>query len=611
MTTAAVGLAHGLDEREAAVFGVSQSATGRRWQMRPADERQAVALAQRHALSEPVGRALAARHVTVETADQFLSPTLRVSLPDPSSLRDVDIAAERLATAVMQGERIAVFGDYDVDGATASAVLGRFLRSVGVGAVDVYVPDRQREGYGPSPAAMKVLAERGASVVVTVDCGTSAHDALSAAVEAGMEAIIVDHHVAEAKLPPALAVVNPNRLDETTPHRQLAAVGVTFLLTVAANRTLRRAGWYAGRPEPDLRRLLDLVALGTICDAVPLTGVNRALVAQGLKVMAARGNPGLKALSDVSGLREKPGAYHAAFVLGPRINAGGRVGESGLGARLLNSDDEAECAELAARLDAFNRERQRIESTVLAEATAQVAATDDDDGAMPVIVVGSEGWHAGVLGIVASRLTDRFRRPSLVVGWNGDTGTGSGRSVVGADLGAAVIAARQAGLLEKGGGHAMAAGFTVTRSRLQAFKDFLAERLQPAVTVGGGQAVLDVDLALTGVAVTPTLTADIARLAPFGNGNPEPRLVLSDLRVVNATVFGAGHVRCVFGDTAGRRLQGMAFRSADSPLGRALLENAGAPLHVAARLRIEGGRGRNGPEIIIDDVAPWSPAVAN
>ncbi len=379
-------------------LGVENSLTGKRWIGRGADDRQSLALAQRLGLPEIVGRVLAARGVGLDEAESFLNPTLRRLLPDPSRLAGMDTAAERLSQAIMQGETIGIFGDYDVDGATSSALLRRFIAAAG-GRSLVHIPDRIKEGYGPNTPALLKLRDDGASVIVTVDCGTSAFEPLGAASDAGLDVIVVDHHEAEAALPPATAVINPNRLDDDSGQGQLAAVGVTFLLVVAVNRALRGAGWYASRAEPDLTGWLDLVALGTVCDVVPLTGVNRALVSQGLKVMAKRNNPGLKALADVAGLKEAPAAYHAGFLLGPRINAGGRIGAADLGSRLLATDDAGEAMEIAHRLDELNRERRGIERSVLEAAITGVEKAGDDLG--PLIVAAGEGWHPGVIGIVA------------------------------------------------------------------------------------------------------------------------------------------------------------------------------------------------------------------
>ena len=417
----------------AAFLGIERSLTGRRWAARLGDERMALAMAQRHGLPDAICRLLAAREVELEDVPDFLEPTLRKFLPDPSHLKDMDTAVARIVRAVRDGEKIVVFGDYDVDGATSSALLPRFFRAVG-GNVAVYIPDRRKEGYGPNTPALLRLKEQGAAVVITVDCGVTAFEPLAEARRAGLDLIVIDHHMAEIALPEAVAVVDPNRLDDDSPHKQLAAVGVAFLLAVGVNRALREAGWYgSARSEPDLRQWLDLVALGTVCDVVPLTGVNRALVRQGLRVMAERGNIGLAALADVARLREPPGAYHLGFLLGPRVNAGGRVGQADLGARLLSSDDPHEVGALALRLDEFNAERRAIEREVLDQAIARIEGIygPDRKGLPAALVVESEGWHVGVIGIVASRLVERYGRPAFVIGMDGGLGKGSGRSVQG------------------------------------------------------------------------------------------------------------------------------------------------------------------------------------
>ncbi len=584
-------------------LGIGCSLSGKRWHIRTADDRQALALSQSLGIPEMVGRVLAARGIGLDDAHDFLSPTLLASLPDPSHLKGMDEAVERLTTAVMQGELIAIFGDYDVDGATSSALLSRFLAVVG-GRSRVYIPDRLREGYGPNTAALMALRAEGASVVVTVDCGTSAHEPLEAASMAGLDVIVVDHHVAEALLPKAVAVINPNRLDEASPHRQLAAVGVAFLLVVGLNRGLRRVGWYGPeRREPDLKQWLDLVALGTICDVVPLTGVNRALVAQGLKVMAGRRNIGLNALGDVSRLSEPPGTYHAGFLLGPRVNAGGRVGESDLGVRLLTTADPVEAAALAKRLDELNRQRQEIEAGVLEEALASAERAGKGNAA-PLLFVAGEGWHAGVIGIVASRLKERFNRPTCVVSLDGDVGSGSGRSVAGVDLGAAVIAARQAGLLITGGGHAMAAGFKVARDRLENLESFLTGRVASGLTEGGLQPLLYLDGALKVGGATADLIEALERVAPFGVGNAEPRFVLTAARLAKADVVGDVHVRCILAGEGGGRLKAISFRSLETPLGQALLRHDGAAFHLAGRLRLDTWGGRVSAQFMIDDAAP-------
>ncbi len=583
-------------------LGVERSLSGRRWLAKAADDRAALALAQRAGVPEIVGRVLAARGVSLDDAEAFLDPTLRRFLPDPGHLKGMAAACERLASAVIQGERIAVFGDYDVDGATASALLKRFLAAVG-GRPSIYIPDRLKEGYGPNREALLGLKADGASVVVTVDCGTSAHGPLEAAAAAGLDVIVVDHHEAEARLPEAVAVINPNRLDETSPHGQLAAVGVAFLLVVGLNRELRRAGWYGERPEPDLRRWLDLVALGTVCDVVRLTGVNRALVAQGLKVMGRRENPGLRALADLAGITEKPGTYHAGFILGPRINAGGRVGRADLGARLLATDDAAEAADLARRLDDLNRQRRDIEAAVYAQAVESLGV-DGGAGEHSVVLAAGEGWHPGVIGIVAGRLKERFNRPACVVSLDGARGQGSARSVPGFDLGTAIIAARQEGLLEKGGGHAMAAGFTVERLRLEDLARFLERRLAEAVAETPIIPTLYLDGALAAGAPTMDLVATLERVAPFGAGNPEPRFALPAVRLAYAGAVGDNHLKCTLAGADGGRLEAIAFRCLDTEMGRALRGHDGAPFHVAGRLGINTWQGRSKVQLQIDDAAP-------
>ncbi len=584
-----------------AFLGVARSLTGRRWRARLADDRTALALAQRLEVPEIVGRVLAARGVSLEGGEAFLAPTLRASLPDPCDFRDMARAAERLKRAIVERESAVVFGDYDVDGATASALLQRFFAAAG-GRLGIYIPDRLSEGYGPNAPALLRLKEQGAALVITVDCGTLAYEPLAQAADAGLDVVVVDHHLAEPRLPRACAVVNPNRLDENGAHRQLAAVGVAYLLVIAVNRALRAAGWYgASRPEPDLLQWLDLVALGTVCDAVALTGLNRALVTQGLKVMARRGNVGLAALAAVAGLDERPGAYHLGYILGPRINAGGRVGRSDLGARLLTTEDLDEAEALAAELDDLNVERRAIERAVEEAALAQLARLEGGPDGL-VFVVG-EGWHAGVIGIVASRLVERYRRPAFVVALEGGVGKGSGRSIAGVDIGAAITAARQAGLLIDGGGHPMAAGLSVAAERLEELARFLGERLAPGLAEASGADSLGLDGALSVAGAGLELVRTLERAGPFGAGNPEPRFAIAGARVVRADVVGERHVRCILAGSDGGRLKGIAFRSLDSELGQALLNARGLPLHVAGYLRADNWRGEMGVQMHIVDAA--------
>ena len=598
------GRAHPHDPRGTLPFlGVERSFTGRFWRSRVVDDEASTALRRSLRVPDVVGRVLAGRGVTPETGEDYLNPTLKRFLPDPSRFRDMDTASERIARAVRKGEPIAVFGDYDVDGATSTALLVRFFRAVGAD-VRIHIPDRIAEGYGPNVPALRRLAEQGVAVVITVDCGTTAHEALKEARAAGLDVVVVDHHTPEAGLPQAAAVVNPNRLDESGEFGHLAAVGVAFLLVVAVNRALRGGGWYAGggtgREEPDLRRWLDLAALGTVCDAVPLRGLNRALVAQGLKVMAARSNAGLAALSDVAGVRQRPGAYHAGFVLGPRINAGGRVGRADLGARLLSEDDPAAAERMAAELDRHNAERRTVEALVMEDAAALAEAAAPDQ---PLLVVAREGWHPGVIGIVASRLAERYGRPTLVIAVSDGVGKGSGRSVRGVDLGAAVIAARQAGLLVNGGGHPMAAGLTVEAGGIPALEEFLTERLAAQGSMAPGALSMGFDGALAVAAATPELVDLLERAGPYGSGNEEPRFAVTDARVVKADVVGSAHVRCILAGVGGGRLKTIAFRRAGDALGEALLGSVGTDLHVAGHLRADEWRGRREAQLFVEDAA--------
>ncbi|HEX5321577.1 MAG TPA: single-stranded-DNA-specific exonuclease RecJ [Stellaceae bacterium] len=585
---------------EPAFLGVERSVTGRRWRARPGDMRAAAAVSERYGLPEIVGRMLAQRGVDPDEAPGFLAPRLRDRLPDPSHLVDMDRAVARILLAVQRGERIVVFGDYDVDGATSAALLRRFFAAVGID-VGVYVPDRMREGYGPNAPALARLKAEGAGLVVTVDCGTTAHEPLAAAAADGLDVIVIDHHVAEPLLPKAFAVVNPNRLDEASPHGNLAAVGLVFLLVIGVNRALRAAGWYAARAEPDLLLWLDLVALGTVCDVVPLTGLNRALVAQGIRVARGGGNAGFAALASIAGMSGPVDAYQLGFGIGPRVNAGGRVGAADLGARLLATDDRALAAELAQRLDGHNRERREIEAAALEQAIAQVEATPQSPS---LVFVANQGWHPGVIGIVAARLKDRYNRPACVVAVDGGVGKGSGRSIPGIALGPAVIAARQAGLLLNGGGHAMAAGFTVASGRVEELREFFAARLGEGLDVAGLVPELSFDGALSAAAAQARLIDHIDALAPFGSANPEPRFAFPSLRVVHAEPVGTGHLRVTLADVLGEgQLRAIAFRVGGLPLGEFLAGMRGRAVNVAGHLRRDTWRGGDAVQLQIDDAA--------
>lgn len=552
-----------------------------------------------------VTQLLLARGCPREEVEAHRSPTIRQFLPDPSIFRDMDRAAERLADAVTANERVTVYGDYDVDGATSAALLIRLLRELGLEA-GYYIPDRLMEGYGPSGEALVRLAESGSSLIVTVDCGAQAFEALEMAQGVGVDVIVVDHHKCATALPPALALVNPNRLDENeaaAAHGHLAAVGVAFLLGVALVRALRARGWFEERSEPDLMALLDLVALGTVADVAQLRGLNRAFVAQGLKVMAREGNGGLVALAQASRLVRAPLCHDLGFALGPRINAGGRVGKSDLGVRLLTTRDEDEARTIAAELDRLNEERRAIEA-IVQEQAEQMAASQTNRA---VIMVAGHGWHPGVIGIVAGRLKEKFGLPTLVIALDEDgTGKGSGRSITGVDLGAAVLAAKDMGLLVAGGGHAMAAGLTVAGEKIEALHDFLDERLAEAVGVARSERVLLLDAIVAPRGINPDLVRSLDQGGPYGVGWPAPRIASGPARIVKADVVGNGHVRLVVAGQDGASLKAVAFRQADSLMGQALLHGGrDRRLWIAGRAKVDEWGGGRTAELHIDDAA-WA-----
>jgi single-stranded-DNA-specific exonuclease len=518
-------------------------------------------------------------------------------MPDPSHLKDLDQAVDRVIAALSAGEKIAVFGDYDVDGGTSCALLHRYFAVLGKN-LRIYIPDRIDEGYGPNSEAMRTLKEEGYSLVLMVDCGTTAFEPLAYAKALGLDVIVIDHHVAQPTLPEAYAVINPNRLDQESPLKNLCAAGLSFVFLVALQRKLREQNRFERCLEPDLMHLLDLVALGTVCDVMPLTGLNRAFVAQGLKIARWRQNLGLTALADVAGLKEAPTAYHLGFMIGPRVNAGGRVGEASLGARLLSTDDETEARTIAQRLDVLNRERQQIEAAVLEEAINLVETTDIQT--KPILLVKGEGWHPGVIGIVASRLKERYARPACVISFTEDIGKGSGRSITGVDLGTAMHAACHQGFLVHGGGHAMAAGFTVTRALYEAFYDFLLQRLSE--NMKDILPTLDLDASLTLKGITTSFLQSLSCLEPFGAGNPTPKFMVQNVRISYAEVFGNDHVRCTLLSEDGTRQKAIAFRVAQHPLGQAILKLKNHLLHVAGTLRLDTWGGHHEAVVYIEDI---------
>jgi len=551
-----------------------------------------------------VSQLLLARGCPREAIEEHRTPTIRGFMPDPSIFRDMDAAAARLADAVERGEPVTIFGDYDVDGATSAALLIRLLRDLGL-APAAYIPDRLMEGYGPSGEALLRIGEGGARLIVTVDCGAQAFEALALAHGAGIDVIVVDHHKCAAELPRAFALVNPNRLDEAdgAAHGHLAAVGVAFLLGAALVRLLRARGWFASRGEPRLIDLLDIVALGTVADVAALRGLNRAFVAQGVKVMAARRNVGLAALIEAARLERAPTCTDLGFALGPRINAGGRVGKSDLGVRLLTTEDRDEARLIAVELDRLNEERRVIERAVQDEAEAAALS----QGNRAVVVVAGGGWHPGVIGIVAGRLKEKLGRPAIVVALDKDgIGKGSGRSIAGVDLGAAVLSAKARGLLVAGGGHAMAAGVTVAAGGVDALADYLEERLAADVGAARDGRALLLDAVVAPGGVTPSLVEALEAGGPYGAGWPTPRIAAGLVRIVRADVVGQGHVRAIVAGRDGRSVKTIAFRSADSPLGQALL-GAGPDraLWVAGRPKVDDWGSRPAAELHVEDAA-WA-----
>lgn len=584
-------------------LGVTRSLSGRLWRERPADAE----VVRRHqlslGLSEPLARALAARGVGDGEGEVFLNPTLRAQFPDPSSFADMDRAAAVLVDALERGRPTVVFADYDVDGASSAAQLVRWFRAMGA-ELPIYVPDRINEGYGPSPAAFRRLREGGAELVVTVDCGAAAHDALICAAEIGLEVVVIDHHLMRGEaIPSVAALVNPNRPDCVSAQGHLAAAGVTFVLLAALNREARRRGLFHGRAEPDLRQWLDLAAMGAICDVTQLTGFNRALASQGLKVMSAWRNPGLKALMEIAKGQGPASVFHVGFLLGPRINAGGRIGRADLGARLLSTDDPEEAAALAAELDALNASRKDVEREVQEEAV-RIIEQEMNQPEAPCLLVAADGWHPGVIGIVAGRLRERYRKPVVVVGVDraANVGKGSGRSQPGVNLGRAVQAAFDEGLLLAGGGHAMAAGLSVRPDAIPELRTFLCERLAAEAEVAAAADGLEIDALVTTRAADRALWSDFQRLAPFGPGNPEPLFAAADVRVERPMALRGGHVRVTLVDGSGGRLKAVAWRAEGTETGARLLQGAGA-LHVAGRLKPDDWQGRESVELEIEDVA--------
>jgi single-stranded-DNA-specific exonuclease len=582
---------------------VTRSVTGRAWidRLDAGTTRTATAIAQRIGISEILARIIAARGVDLDAAESYLEPTIRGLMPDPSTLTAMDALADRLAKAIADNEAVALFGDYDVDGACSCALMARYLRHFGI-EPQVHIPDRIFEGYGPNVAAMDKLIDAGATLVITLDCGTTSDGPIAHARGRGVDVLVIDHHLSDHDLPDATALVNPNRPDDISGLGYLCAAGVTFMVLVAVNRTLRQRG---DTGLPDLLKLLDLVALATICDVVPLTGLNRAFVVRGLEVARRGDNKGIAALALASRLSGPINPYHLGFLLGPRINAGGRIGNAALGTELLTVDDEHHALAIAARLDELNAERQRIEVEAVEEAAAVAEMEIGSGEGPPVLVLASANWHPGVAGLIASRLKDRFERPTFAIALQPDgTGTGSGRSMPGVDLGRAVIEAVELGLIAKGGGHAMAAGVTIRPGQLGPFRSFLAEKLSVDVLEARAATGLPVDAALTARGATLDLVHDLEKAGPFGAGNPGPVFAFPAHRARYAQVVGkGGHVSFTLTSEDGARLKAIAFRAANTAIGDALLRDSDAPYHFAGALSIDHYQGREQVQFRLTDLA--------
>ena len=595
-----------------AFLGVERSVEGRVWRDRLdlRGTQAATAISQRHGIPELLARVVAGRGVTPDEVENFLDPTIRRLMPDPNVLTDMERAASRLADAVQHSEQIAIIGDYDVDGATSTALLVRTLRAAGSDPF-FHIPDRIFEGYGPNVEAIRNIDARGASLLVTLDCGTTSAEALGEAGKLGLDVVVIDHHQAGETLPLASALVNPNREDDLSGLGFLCAAGVTFMTCVALVRELRKRGhWTGTRVEPDLLQLLDLVALGTVADVVPLKGLNRAFVTKGLISLRNRENHGLRALMDAAKLEGPPEAWHLGFLLGPRINAGGRIGDATLGTKLLTTNDPAEANAIALKLDALNRERQSIEKETLdaAEAEALAALGHDEQGA--IVIASGEGWHPGVVGLVAARLKEKFSRPAFAIAMLGQQGTGSGRSIPGVDIGRVVRGAVEEGLLVKGGGHAMAAGLTVTRDKLGDLRAYLDAQLRGPVEKARHEDCLEIDAAITARGANGELYSMIERAGPYGSGNPESVFALPAHTVAFADPVGQGHVRARLRSNDGGTISAIAFRAADRPLGQALLASRNRVMHVAGTLSINRWQGRETVEMRMLDAAPSDPLAA-
>lgn len=584
-------------------LGIRKSVTGQKWidRLGPREANTALAIAQHHGISDLVSRVLAGRGVSVEGAPEFIDPSLRNLMPDPAMLTDMEKAANRIADSIIRRETVAIFGDYDVDGACSSALMARFLKHYGI-AHSIYIPDRIFEGYGPNPDAMRELVAKGASLIVTVDCGTNSAPSITAAKEAGADVVVLDHHQVGGDLPDdAVAIVNPNREDDISQQEHLCAAGVVFLTLVQVTKVLRERGKGSG---PDLLSLLDLVALATVCDVVPLKGVNRAFVVKGLLVARSQSNAGLAALGRVSRIGEPLNVFHLGYLIGPRINAGGRIGDAGLGARLLTLDDSTAADPIAAELDRLNQERQAMEAEMLIEAEAEASLELSGGAGASVIVTASDRWHPGIVGLLASRLKEKARRPAFAISFNANgIGSGSGRSISGLDLGKLVRGAMERGLLVKGGGHAMAAGITIARGKLGALRAYLEEESADIVARLRENQSLSIDGAVAASGATVSLYESLQKAGPFGSAHPQPVLALPHHILADVRLVGRDHVRVALRGADGKRVNAIAFRVAEGDLGRFLFNNIGQSVHIVGNLSLNHWNGSVTPQIQILDAA--------
>ena len=563
------------------------------WSLKHIEERKVNKIVQDLQISDFLARIICTRDIAIDEVEDFIEPSLKKNLPSPLLIKDMAIAVERISKAFINEEKIAIFGDYDVDGATSSAVLYKSFKKFGIEPT-IYIPDRQKEGYGPNEKALKSLKDKGISLVITVDCGITAFNELDYAKKINLDIIVVDHHVPEAKLPYALALVNPNRIDDATNLGMLAAVGVSFMLVGALKNKLINIGFIKKENSINLSSILDLVALGTVCDVVPLVGPNRAFVKHGLKVMSKRQNTGINALFEISNVEDFPNVFHAGFVLGPRINAGGRVGESGLGAKLLTTDDINYAKKISIHLNILNEERKKLESDVLEESKKMAENYDDNS----ILVLSGKNWHPGVIGIVASRIVEQYNKPTIIIAKNGDNSKGSGRSISGIDIGSIITTAKQSGILENGGGHPMACGLTINEDKINDLRLFINQK--NADQNNKIKKTYLVDMAISVSGAIPELIKQLRLIEPFGAGNPEPKFIIKDVNLFNAKIVGENHIKCSISDSTNSRLDAIAFRSVGTELGKSLLNNYHA--HVIGRLKISEWNGRESLQMHIEDV---------